>query len=239
MTSAAVAVTLAARQAGQRGWTIGFAVIAVVFVYTTVANVVERPDGVKIGACFIAAIIARLPGLPAAPAPSSCASPTSSSTPRPSGSSATAPAGRSGSSPTSPTPATRPGVPRTRSAQIRARQRPAATRSDLVFVEVTVGDPSDFEADAARARRGAARPLPRADAGVAPSVPNALAALLLHVRDRTGLRPAHLLRVDRGQPDRAAAAVPPLRPGRGRPGHPRGAARAEPDRARRPHVHVG
>ena len=27
------------------------------FVYTTVDNVIERPDGVKIGACFIAAII--------------------------------------------------------------------------------------------------------------------------------------------------------------------------------------
>ena len=57
ITSAAIAVTLAARRAGQRGWTIGFAVISVVFLYTTVANVVERPDGVKIGACFIAGII--------------------------------------------------------------------------------------------------------------------------------------------------------------------------------------
>ncbi len=37
---------------------VAFAAIAAVFVYTTVANVVERPDGVKIGACFIAAIIA-------------------------------------------------------------------------------------------------------------------------------------------------------------------------------------
>ena len=27
------------------------------FVYTTVDNVLERPDGVKIGACFIAAIL--------------------------------------------------------------------------------------------------------------------------------------------------------------------------------------
>ena len=34
-----------------------FAVISAVFVYTTVANVIERPDGVKIGACFIAGII--------------------------------------------------------------------------------------------------------------------------------------------------------------------------------------
>ncbi|MFB9485549.1 amino acid transporter, partial [Streptomyces filamentosus] len=55
--SAAIAVTIAARKAGQRGWTIGFGTISVVFLYTTVVNVIERPDGVKIGACFIAGII--------------------------------------------------------------------------------------------------------------------------------------------------------------------------------------
>ena len=32
--------------------------ITLVFVYTTVDNVIERPDGVKIGACFIGAILA-------------------------------------------------------------------------------------------------------------------------------------------------------------------------------------
>ena len=34
-----------------------FAVISLVFAYTTVDNVAERPEGVKIGACFIAAIV--------------------------------------------------------------------------------------------------------------------------------------------------------------------------------------
>jgi hypothetical protein len=34
-----------------------FAGIAAVFVYTTLANMIERPDGVNIGACFIAGII--------------------------------------------------------------------------------------------------------------------------------------------------------------------------------------
>ena len=47
ITSAAIAVTIAARRARQRGWTIGFGVIAAVFLYTTAANVVERPDGVQ------------------------------------------------------------------------------------------------------------------------------------------------------------------------------------------------
>ena len=56
-TSAGTAVTLAARRAGQRKLTAAFTVITAVFLYTTVDNVVERPDGVKIGACFIAAIL--------------------------------------------------------------------------------------------------------------------------------------------------------------------------------------
>ena len=57
ITSAAVAVTLAARRARQRWATSAFAMVSAVFVYTTAANVVERPDGVKIGGCFILAIV--------------------------------------------------------------------------------------------------------------------------------------------------------------------------------------
>ena len=34
-----------------------FGLITLVFVYTTLVNIVERPDGLKIGAFFIAAII--------------------------------------------------------------------------------------------------------------------------------------------------------------------------------------
>ncbi|MEO5709292.1 MAG: hypothetical protein ABIQ59_05685 [Nocardioidaceae bacterium] len=48
-TSAGTAVTLAARRAGQRKRFYAFAVITLVFAYTTVDNVIERPDGVKIG----------------------------------------------------------------------------------------------------------------------------------------------------------------------------------------------
>lgn len=56
--SAALAVTLAARKRGQRAATITFGVITAVFAYTSIANVIERPDGVKIASFFIAAIIA-------------------------------------------------------------------------------------------------------------------------------------------------------------------------------------
>ena len=57
ISSAAVAVTLSCWRKRQRRATLAFGLIAAVFVYTTGANVAERPDGVKIGACFIAGIL--------------------------------------------------------------------------------------------------------------------------------------------------------------------------------------
>jgi hypothetical protein len=57
ITSAAVAVTLSARRKRQPKRTIGFAAVSVVFAYTTVANVIERPDGLRIGALFILGIL--------------------------------------------------------------------------------------------------------------------------------------------------------------------------------------
>ncbi|HEY0458326.1 MAG TPA: hypothetical protein VGC97_04185, partial [Pyrinomonadaceae bacterium] len=57
MTSAAVAVTLsAARRKNNWKWAFGF--IALVFAYTTITNVFERPDGIKIASFFIFSIVA-------------------------------------------------------------------------------------------------------------------------------------------------------------------------------------
>ncbi|MFL6373918.1 MAG: amino acid transporter [Pyrinomonadaceae bacterium] len=57
MTSAAVAVTISARRR-KSGWWLAFWCIAAVFVYTTIANIIERPDGIKIASFFIFVIIA-------------------------------------------------------------------------------------------------------------------------------------------------------------------------------------
>jgi hypothetical protein len=57
MTSAAVAVTLAARRARSKGGTVAFALVTLVLAYTTIANVFERPDGIKIASFFIVSII--------------------------------------------------------------------------------------------------------------------------------------------------------------------------------------
>jgi hypothetical protein len=58
MSSAAVAVTLSVRRRGPRPALLAFGLITLVFAYTTVANIFERPDGVKIASFFIAAILA-------------------------------------------------------------------------------------------------------------------------------------------------------------------------------------
>ncbi|HUR98909.1 MAG TPA: hypothetical protein VMZ26_12655 [Pyrinomonadaceae bacterium] len=56
MTSAAIAVTISAWVRKQRArWV--FLFISVVFAYTTVTNIVERPDGIKIASLFILGIV--------------------------------------------------------------------------------------------------------------------------------------------------------------------------------------
>jgi len=57
MSSAAIAVTLSIWLKGQRGRAALFGLIALVFIYTTGTNVIERPDGLKIATLFIAGII--------------------------------------------------------------------------------------------------------------------------------------------------------------------------------------
>lgn len=56
MTSAAIAVTLSARRRGEgKQW--AFMLIALVFAYTTVLNIIEQPEGFKIATIFIVAIV--------------------------------------------------------------------------------------------------------------------------------------------------------------------------------------
>jgi hypothetical protein len=57
MSSAAVAVTLSVRRRGRRATTLAFGLITLVFAYTTVANIIERPEGIKIASFFIATIV--------------------------------------------------------------------------------------------------------------------------------------------------------------------------------------
>lgn len=56
MTSAAIAVTLSARRHGERiQW--AFMLISLIFGYTTIVNIIEEPEGLKIATIFIVVII--------------------------------------------------------------------------------------------------------------------------------------------------------------------------------------
>ncbi|WP_254549950.1 amino acid transporter [Catellatospora tritici] len=57
MLSASFASTLAVLRRGHRFQTYAFGLITLIFAYTTVDNIVERPDGVKIASLFILGIL--------------------------------------------------------------------------------------------------------------------------------------------------------------------------------------
>jgi hypothetical protein len=57
MVSGAVAVTISAARAHRRRAAVGFAVLTLVLLYALIANVIEKPDGITISAMFIGGII--------------------------------------------------------------------------------------------------------------------------------------------------------------------------------------
>ncbi len=235
ISSAAVAVTIAARQAGERGRTIGFAAVAVIFLYTTVANVVERPDGVKIGACFIAGIIllsllSRLARAFELRVTSVVLDGTAERFIRDT-------AHR-----TIRFIANEPG--RRDMAEYRDKLQQIRTDNDLsvsedfIFVEVTVGDPSEFESEL-RVRGEVLHDRYRVLRLESSAVSNALAALLLHVRDVTGRRPHIYFEWTEGNPFAQFLRFFLFGHGDVAPVTREVLREAEPDRGCRPRVHVG
>ncbi|MFW6868763.1 amino acid transporter [Nocardioides sp. CPCC 206347] len=235
ITSASVAVALAARKARQRGWTIGFTLIAIVFTYTTLDNIYERPDGVKIGGCFIAAIIAvsllsRLTrslelrtteieyDAKADAFIRDCARRTLRLV-------AHDPEHRDA------------GAYRAKVRQI-VDSHDLQNGGDLVFVEVVVEDYSDFESRIAvegSVVHGEFRVL-RVHAA---TIPNALAALLLDLRDRSGVRPHMYFEWTEGSPIAQLGRFLLFGTGEVAPLTREVVRRAEKDPKRRPHVHAG
>ncbi|MCZ0983185.1 amino acid transporter [Streptomyces diastatochromogenes] len=233
--SAAIAVTIAARKAGQRGWTIGFGVISAVFLYTTVVNVIERPDGVKIGACFIAGIILisllsrlgrafelRVTHIELDDMAERFIQDISRRTPR---FIANEPDKRDAEE------------YRAKKDQIRADNDLPGTE-DFVFIEVTVTDPSEFEAGLT-VRGEVLHDRYRVLTVESSSIPNALAALLLHARDLTGVRPHIYFEWTEGNPFANFLRFFLFGQGEIAPVTREVLREAEADRERRPRVHVG
>ncbi|MEU5312909.1 APC family permease [Streptomyces sp. NPDC021562] len=235
ISSAAIAVTIAARKAGQHKWSVAFAVISAVFLYTTVVNVIERPDGVKIGACFIVGII--LVSLLSRLARAFELRVTSVTLDDMAERFIRDMASRRIRFIANEPDARDKAEYRDKIDQIRA-DNDMPEQEDFVFVEVTVTDPSEFEASLTvrgEVLHGRYRVLTLESA----SIPNALAALLLHVRDTTGVIPHIYFEWTEGGPFANFLRFFLFGQGEVAPVTREVLREAEPDRARRPRVHTG
>ncbi|WP_374204227.1 amino acid transporter [Streptomyces sp. HPF1205] len=235
ISSAAIAVTIAARKAGQRKWTIGFAVIAVVFLYTTVVNILERPDGVKIGACFIAGIV--LISLMSRLARSFELRVTSVELDDMASRFVRDIASRRIRFIANEPDRRDVAEYRDKAKQIR-HDNDLGPDEDFVFVEVTVRDPSEFES-AVTVRGEVMHERYRVLTLDGTSVPNALAAFLLHVRDLTGAKPHIYFEWTEGGPFANFLRFFLFGQGEVAPVTREVLREAEPDVTRRPRVHVG
>jgi hypothetical protein len=233
ITSAALAVTLSMARIRHQFW-VAYAGITLVFVYTTIVNVIERPDGVKIASWFIVTIVAtslisrvlrstelRVQGVTADPVAEQFLREVGNAPIR--------------------LIANRPdtGLPQEYARKLREAQEshhlPAGTR--VLFLEVKPSDASLFSEVLS---------VEGADVGghhvlrcSSPAIPNAIAALLLFIRDQTRRIPhayfgwtegnpiAYLLKfLAFGEGDTAPVTREVLR-------------QAEPDPELRPRIHVG
>jgi len=232
MGSAALAVTLARLRAGQMFY--GYLLLTVIFGYTTVVNIVERPEGIKIASIFIVAIIVM-----------SMTSRVLRSTELRVHGVDPDPAARQFIHAAADTPvriiANRPdaGDVEEYAHKLREARESHHLPPDerVLFVEVRPGDASQFS-DTLK--------VTGVDVGghrvlrcVSPAIPNAIAALLLYCRDETGKIPhayfgwtegnpiAYLLKfLAFGEGDTAPVTREVLR-------------QAEPNPMRRPRIHVG
>ncbi|WP_405523736.1 amino acid transporter [Streptomyces canus] len=234
ISSAAIAVTIAARKAGQRNWTVGFAVISAVFLYTTVVNVIERPDGVKIGACFIAGII--LVSLLSRLARAFELRVTDVTLDDMAERFIRDMASRKIRFIANEPDQRDKAEYRDKIEQIREDND--IPGEDFVFVEVTVMDPSEFEASLT-VRGEVLHHRYRVLTLESSSIPNALAALLLHVRDTTRCTPHIYFEWTEGNPFANFLRFFLFGQGEVAPVTREVLREAEPDRARRPRVHTG
>jgi hypothetical protein len=232
MGSAALAVTLAARRQHRPYW--GYLLLTIVFGYTTLVNIVERPEGIKIASIFIVSIVLtslisrvmrstelRVHGVDADETARSFISQAAAGTVR--------------------IIANRPDAGD--AAEYDHKLREARDSHHLpaeempLFVEVRPGDASAFsDRLTVTGVQVAGHHVLRC---TSPAIPNAIAALLLYIRDETRKIPhayfgwtegnpiAYLLKfLAFGEGDTAPVAREVLR-------------QTEPDPLRRPRIHVG
>ncbi|GAA3328225.1 amino acid permease [Paeniglutamicibacter sulfureus] len=235
MASAAVAVTISARRKGQRWRAIGFGIISAIFIYTTGANVVERPDGIRIAGFFIAGIIVvsmvsrfrRSTELRATSVTLDEEALKIIET----------------SSRDSMVRIIAHEPVRLSAARYRHKLAHARMASHLpedapvVFIEIRISDFSDFAQDIVVT--GTTRHGYKILQAEAPSVPTAIAAICLEIRDQTGVMPHIYFRWTEGNPAHNLLRFLFLGQGEIAPLTREVLREAEPAIGKRPWVHVG
>ncbi|WP_309113057.1 amino acid transporter [Saccharothrix sp.] len=236
MVSGSVAVTISAVRKRRRPAAIGFTVLTLVLLYALVENVIEKPDGLTISAFFILGIVVI-----------SLVSRVSRTTELRVEHIEFDEAARRFVHDSIAHDGALTLVANRRQAGDEAEYRekeaeqrgvnPVPGQADVLFLEIDVVDPSDFS-DVLKVRgvEVAGHRILRADS---PAAPNAIAAILLTLRDTTGVRPhchfawsegnplGHLFRyLLLGRGDTAPVVREIIRS-------------AEPDPERRPGIHVG
>ena len=236
MVSGAVAVTVSAHRRGRRRAAVAFAVLTLILLYALIENVIEKPDGLAISAFFIVGIVVI-----------SLVSRVARTTElRADVIRFDGPARRFITESLAHDGALNLIANRRQAGDVREYAEKEADQrgrnavpgtADVLFLEIDIIDPSDFGGvlDVKGVEVGGHRVL-RAQS---PAAPNAIAAILLALRDATGVLPhayfewsegnplAHLMRyLLLGRGDTAPVVREILR-------------EHEPDPARRPRIHVG
>jgi hypothetical protein len=233
MSSAALAVTLAAHRSG--GWWQAYLLITLVFAYTTAQNIHERPEGIRIAAIFIASIIVmslvsrvlrstelRIHGIDADEAAEMFID-------------------QAATTGQVRVIANRPGVGDV--AEYAAKIREARDTHQLkpwepvLFVEVATTDASEFS-NVLKVRGVEIGPF-RVLRCLSAAVPNAIAGLLLHIRDRTGKVPHAYFGWTEGNPIAYLLKFLAFGEGDVAPVSREVLRQTEPDPERRPRIHLG
>jgi hypothetical protein len=232
MGSAALAVTLAARRE-RRLWA-GYGVLTLIFLYTTAVNIIQRPEGIQIASVFIVAIVL-----------TSLVSRVMRSTElRVHGVDADAAAKaflRDAASKPVRIIANRPDAGDVKEYENKLKEARDSHHLPLdeqpLFVEVRPGDVSAFSDRLA---------VTGVDIGghhvlrtTSPAIPNAIAALLLYIRDETGKIPHAYFGWTEGNPIVYLLKFLAFGEGDTAPVTREVLRQTEPDPLRRPRIHVG
>jgi hypothetical protein len=232
MGSAALAVTIVAYRQKQR-W-VGYAVLTLIFGYTTIVNIAERPAGLKIAAAFIVSIVI-------SSLISRVLRSTELRTHAIKADERTQQFLKDATGQPVRVIANRPdsGLPQEYEHKLREAWESHNLPSDgnVLFIEVRPGDASDFS-DVLEVS-GATVDRHRVLRCVSPAIPNAIAALLLHIRDHTGDIPHAYFGWTEGNPITYLLKYLAFGEGDTAPVTREVLRQAEPDINRRPRVHVG